>query len=77
MRPEKSVPELTSDLDYWSVTLVSGEVVEVRAHAVKEETSHVVFVALMKGSPPFEYELARIPSAAVSGYEGGWATPRA
>jgi hypothetical protein len=76
MESEEAAPELTSDLDEWKVTLTSGEAVTLRAHGVKDEGEALVFVALMKGSPPFEYELARLPSAAVEGWEGG-ATRRA
>jgi hypothetical protein len=66
--------ELALDLDCWIVTLTSGEVVSLRAHAVADEAGFLVFVALMKGSPPFEYELARFPSSAVETWEGGWKT---
>jgi hypothetical protein len=69
-------PRLTSDLDYWRVTLAGGQVLDLRAHGVKEDESNLVFVALMEGSPPFEYELLRLPRAAVVQWEGGWASPQ-
>jgi hypothetical protein len=70
------VPELTSDLDYWEVTLKGGQVVRLRAHAVEQRADAYVFSALMDGSPPYEYELARFPRDAVEDWEGGWPTPR-
>lgn len=70
-------PTLTSDLDYWEVTLKDGETVLIRAHAVGERDGHYRFVALMAGDPAFEYELVRLPIAAVKDYEGGWPAPRA
>jgi hypothetical protein len=62
---------LTADLDSWTVTLTTGDIVELRAHGVKEDGDDLVFVALMEGSPPFEYELLRLPSRAVVGWSGG------
>lgn len=73
---EDSVPRLTSDLDYWQVVLNTGEKITLRAHGVAERDDHYVFVALMEGQPPFEYELCRIPVAAVKDVSGGWTTPR-
>lgn len=46
------VPQLTSDLDYWEVTLKGGEVVRLRAHAVSEEADAYVFVALVRDHLP-------------------------
>jgi hypothetical protein len=77
MESDGAGPDLTDDLDYWEIPLKSGEIVNLRAHGVKDEGDVYVFAALMKGSPPFEYELAWIPSAVVDGVEGGWPTPRA
>ena len=76
MQPDEAVPELTSDLDYWEITLKPGEMATLRAHAMSEQDGAYVFVALMKGSPPTEYELARVPSEVVDDVEGGWTTPR-
>ena len=67
---------LTSDLDYWEVTLNTGEVLTVRAHAFGESKGDYVFVALMRGTPNFEHEILRIPAATVSEIEGGWQSPR-
>jgi hypothetical protein len=72
-----SGPKLTSDLDYWEVTLTGGDVVRLRAHAVKESAEGYVFSALMEGSPHYEYELARFPREVVQDWQGGWPTPRA
>ena len=65
------LPRLTSDLGSWIVTLATGEVVEVRAHGVKEDGEDLVFVALMEGSPSSEYELVRLPSRGVTEWSGG------
>jgi hypothetical protein len=67
---------LTSDLDYWEVTLNTREILTVRAHAFGESEGDYVFVALMMGAPNFEYELLRIPVSVVSEIEGGWQSPR-
>jgi hypothetical protein len=77
MEADDPLPKLTSDLDYWEIRLNSGELVTLRAHAVGEEDGAYVFVALMEGSPPFEYELARFPKTAIQDFEGGWMEPRA
>jgi hypothetical protein len=51
-------------------------VLEVRAHGAKEDDAHLVFVALMEGAPPVEYELLRLPRTAVEHWEGGWPSPQ-
>lgn len=63
--------ELTSDLDPWKVTLNTGEVLRVHAHGFSEREGSYVFVALMDGSPPYEYELLRLPLTAVADIVGG------
>lgn len=63
--------ELSANLDPWQVTLTTGDVLSVRAHGVKELEDFYVFVALMKGSPAYEYELLRIPVSAVADVSGG------
>jgi hypothetical protein len=63
--------ELTADLDEWRVTLTTGEVLVMRAHGVAEADGYFVFVALMRGSPHYEYELARIPANVVAELVGG------
>lgn len=50
-----------TDLDEWRVTLTTGEVLVLRAHSVHEADECLVFLALMKGSPNYEYEVARVP----------------
>jgi hypothetical protein len=76
MTDRPPAPELTSDLDFWEVTLKTGEVLEVRAHAFGESGDDYIFVALMEGSPRFEYELLRVPVGAVAEVEGGWLSRR-
>jgi hypothetical protein len=63
--------ELTSDLDPWNVTLKTGHVLTVWAHAVSQQDGHWVFVALMKGEPAYERDLLRVPEAIVSEVLGG------
>ena len=70
------MPELSSELDHWEVTLTSGEIVHLRAHGVKEDTDTWVFVALVQGSPAREYEIVCFPRSAVRNVEGGWPEPR-
>jgi hypothetical protein len=50
---------------------VSGHVLRLKAHGYSEEERSYVFVALMKGSPHYEIELARLPIAAVKSILGG------
>jgi hypothetical protein len=76
MTDRRPAPKLTSDLDHWEVTLRTGEVLTVRAHAFGESGEDYVFVALMKGEPNFEYELLRMPAVTVAEVEGGWQSPR-
>lgn len=75
MSRNTATPELTSDLDYWEVILRTGERVTLRAHAYKEIEDGYVFVALMEGDPPYEYELLRFPAAIVEDVDGGGRSP--
>jgi hypothetical protein len=63
--------ELTSDLDEWRVTLTTGDVVVFHAHSVQETEGYLVFLALMRGSPNYEYEVARVPAGVVAEWSGG------
>jgi hypothetical protein len=65
-------PELTLDLDLWEVTLNTGGIVRLRAHGYTEQDGFYILVALMRGTPNYEYELARFPVASVSDVQGGW-----
>ncbi len=71
MNPEGPAHQLTSDLDPWEIRLVSGHVLHVNAHAYSEKSRDYVFVALMKGSPNYEIELARVPISVVKTILGG------
>jgi hypothetical protein len=62
---------LSSDLNCWQVKLTTGNLLEVRAHGVKELDDCYVFVALMEGSPAYEYELLRVPAVVVAHVAGG------
>ena len=68
-------PKLTSELDYWEVRLKNGGTISLRAHGVVERGDHFCFVALMIGTPAYEYELVRISKSDVESYEGGWPEP--
>jgi hypothetical protein len=50
----RAVPELTSDLDLWEVTLETGEVVRILAHGCKADGGLHRCVALMRGEPDDE-----------------------
>jgi hypothetical protein len=69
-------PELVIDLAHWEVVLTTGEVVALRANGVAERGGCHVFVALMNGTPPYEYELCRFPAKVVDKVFGGWPEPR-
>lgn len=63
--------ELAAELGQWELTLVSGDVVSVRAHGFTVEGGDFVFVALMEGTPCFEVEIARFPASCVEAVDGG------
>lgn len=69
---EEPVPQFVMDLGYWRVALRGGESAFLRAHGFSERGDWYVFVALMEGTPPYEYELARFPAAVVEDVFGGW-----
>lgn len=64
---------LTAELDIWQVTLTTGDVVEIAAHGVAERGGFHVFVALVKGTPHYEVDVAAIPSTLVNDVLGGGA----
>lgn len=76
MTGPEQIPALTSGLDHWEVTLKSGAVLNVRAHAFAERDGFHVFVALMEGTPRYEYELVRVPTELIEEVEGGWLEPK-
>jgi hypothetical protein len=55
----------------WEVTLTSGDVVRVTAHAYEVRDDEYVFSILMRGSPAYFVDLIRIPVALVTEVEGG------
>jgi len=55
----------------WAVTLRTGDVLQVTAHAYAEVDDSYQFVMLMEGKPPFETEVLRVPRKAVSEIRGG------
>jgi hypothetical protein len=71
MKPEEPAHDLTSDLDPWEIRLVGGHTLHLKAHGYSEEGPDYVFVALMKGSPHYLIEVARLPISAVETIFGG------
>jgi hypothetical protein len=63
--------QLVHEPGTWVVTLRSGDVLEVAAHAYGEIDDSYQFVLLMEGKPPFEREVLRGPREAVSEIRGG------
>jgi hypothetical protein len=63
--------ELVHEPGKWTVTLRSGDILEVAAHAYGEVEGSYQFVLLMEGKPPFESEVLRVPRAAVAEIRGG------
>jgi hypothetical protein len=63
--------QLVHDPGTWSVTLRSGDVLRVTAHAYGELDDSYQFVLLMEGNPPFETEVLRVPHSVVSDIRGG------
>jgi hypothetical protein len=55
----------------WTVTLRTGDVLQVAAHAYAEVDDRYQFVMLMEGTPPFETEVLRVPRDVVSEIRGG------
>jgi hypothetical protein len=63
--------QLVHEPGTWTVTLHTGDVLQVTAHAYGEVDDSYQFVLLMEGKPPFESEVLRIPRKAVSEIRGG------
>jgi hypothetical protein len=63
--------QLVHEPGTWQVTLHTGEVLQVAAHAYGEVDDSYQFVLLMEGKPPFETEVLRVPRKAVSEIRGG------
>ena len=53
----------------WAVTLTSGDVMRVTAHAYHVSDDEYVFSILMNGSPAYYVDLIRIPTALVTEVE--------
>jgi hypothetical protein len=64
-------PRLAFEPTWWSVTLHNGLVIDLRADAAEENESDLVFSVFIEGKPLVEFELIRIPRAAVVNWEGG------
>jgi hypothetical protein len=54
----------------WELTPGGGRI-WIAAHAYHEDQGDYVFSALMKGTPNYEVEVARVPKAIVVRIEGG------
>ncbi len=64
-------PELIGELGEWEVTLVSGDVISVLAHAYEQVEGAYLFSAFAEGQPVVELPLVRIPSKLVTRVLGG------
>lgn len=58
--------ELTDALSEWEVTLSSGEVVIVAAHAYGQDEGRYTFSALMVGTPHIEVPVVSFPRTVVA-----------
>lgn len=63
--------QLAHEPGRWTVTLRSGEVLEVTASAYGEADDSYQFFLLMEGEPPFEREVFRVSREAVAEVRGG------
>jgi hypothetical protein len=52
---------LVESLDAWDVTLNSGELITVFAHAYSQEGNEYIFSMLTEGNPAVDVVLARFP----------------
>jgi hypothetical protein len=68
-RPEQL--QLVQELGSWTITLKSGEVLEVGAHSYSEKNDVYCFAILMEGTPPFYVDVLRIPATLVEKVRGG------
>jgi hypothetical protein len=59
------------ELGEWTITLVTGDQVELAAHAFHREKDAYVFSVLMQGQPGYEVHIARFPKSSVKEIEGG------
>ncbi len=72
MTPERPHEfKITGELGSWEVSLVSGGILQLAAHAYSRQEGDYVFVALAEGVPHYEVELARIPVELVAKVTGG------
>jgi hypothetical protein len=62
---------LAMELDKWEVTLVSGDVLTVFAHAYSNENGFYIFSALTRWRPTLDMEVARVPTSIVETIIGG------
>lgn len=71
MPPEELSVRLAGELGSWEVSLASGGILHLAAHAYSQDQDEYVFVALAEGDPRYEVELARIPKSLVARIQGG------
>ena len=62
--------ELAMPPERWYVDLVTGETLEVLAHAYSLEGGRYTFSLLFRGNPHFELTSLSIPAAMVAGTRG-------
>jgi hypothetical protein len=76
LKPPASGPTLVFQPSWWEIVLLDGSVAEVRADGAKEDAESLRFIVLAQGEPNVEFELFRIPRAAVVSWDGGWPESR-
>jgi hypothetical protein len=65
-------PQLIFEPDWWEIKLNDGSLIELRADSVKENEDCLTFFVLARGEPNVEFEMFRIPLAAVAEWGGFW-----
>ena len=67
MSPESPPPtmELVDEPIGWKVVLLNDETIQLLAHSYSVESGELIFWLLMKGSPHFLVDIARIPKRTV------------
>jgi hypothetical protein len=64
--------QLVQPLGDWTLTLHTGEVIVIHAHAVEHlDIDEYVFCAYVEGTPVDVIEIARVPKSIVSEWHGG------
>ncbi|MGH2772795.1 MAG: hypothetical protein ACRDIU_06625 [Actinomycetota bacterium] len=63
--------QLATEMGWWTIELVGGGSIQLRAHAFTKVGSEHVFSILMEGEPCFEIDILSIASSLVASVRGG------